>query len=201
MPSGGNAGDLRTPNESLVRGGLFRDRLSPWSSRWVVNWMRYTVTHRLTESTQHIVLAGLLLQVLLVLGALLAFWLDVENEAGEHAARWSKGRPRLGDVCGLSYAPMSHRLGAVNFRTNMRWDERERAGHRRRQQSTSSGHAPENIQALDRCAGVKSRPCCRGSMNRTQAFFLKCCPDCDRSSFFCPRGKPKCPQCDANQLE
>ena len=40
----------------------------------VVNWMRHR-PHRLTESTQHIVLAGLLLQVLLVLGALLAFWL------------------------------------------------------------------------------------------------------------------------------
>ena len=37
-------------------------------------------------------------------------------------------------------------------------------------------------------------------MNRTQAFFLKCCPDCDRS-YFLARRKPKCPRCDANQLE
>jgi hypothetical protein len=40
----------------------------------IVNWMRHR-PHRLTEPTQHIVLAGLLLQVLLVIGALLIWWL------------------------------------------------------------------------------------------------------------------------------
>jgi membrane-anchored protein YejM (alkaline phosphatase superfamily) len=40
----------------------------------IVHWMRHR-PHRLTEPTQHIVLTGLLLQVLLVFGALLIWWL------------------------------------------------------------------------------------------------------------------------------